>query len=242
MPSDDNQNMSASGVPAYTSNTPAMNNLFAASSYDNLSTPAANPAPAEPLPQLNLPPVNTNPVPQSSLPANDLVSQPPVATIPDETLEQLEEDVKSPHLRQVPINLTTPPPTSVATPAAQISSLPDIETARSAVKAAVNSQPSPQLEPIAALNAQTAFDNIQGTPTVASTLPVNESPLPDQNPPLAPLDFPLPAQPVTPSAVSNYIEAPNTPAAPPVPPPMTYLPPAMAPPTEGPNSIPDIPL
>ncbi|MGA3129089.1 MAG: hypothetical protein ABSD13_20540 [Candidatus Korobacteraceae bacterium] len=242
LPSDDNQNMSASGVPAYTSNTPAMNNLFAASTFDNLSTPTANPAPAEPMPQLNLPPVDTNPVPQSTLPENDATSKPPVATIPDETLEQLEEDVQSPHLRQAPINLTTPSTTPVATPTAQISSLPDIEAARSAVKEAVNSQPSPQLEPIAALNAQTAFDNIQGTQTVTPTMPANENPSPGQNPPLAPLDFPLPTQPVMPTAISNYIEAPSAPAAPPVPPPMTYLPPAMAPPTEGPNSIPDIPL
>jgi hypothetical protein len=230
MPSDDNQNMSASGVPAYTSNTPAMNNLFAASSSDNLSTPTNNPAPTEPLPQLNLPPVNTNPVPQSTLPNNDTTNKPPVATIPDETLEQLEEDVHSPHLRRVPTNLTAPA-TPVAQPGAPESSLPDIEAARSAVKAAV----SQQLEPIAALNAQTAFDNIQGNQLVTPTMP-------DQNPAPAPLDFPLPTQPVTPPASNNYVQPSSIPPAPPVPPPMTYLPPAMAPPTEGPNSIPDIPF
>jgi hypothetical protein len=242
-----NQLMSASGAPSPASNTSAMDNLFASSSMDAMSTSADNTPPsAEPAPQLSLPPIDTTSPLLSPMPPAGFNNNPPLAAVPDETLEQLEQAVHSPHL-----NLDETLPDSALPAPTASPSTSDLDAARNAVNAAVNSQPNPVLEPIQALNAQTAFDNLQGNqPLIMPTPPASDNPLPaavatntfpatnvipgsasnvqDLEMPQPPLNFPLPS----PSVASPSSNDTNNPiglasTAPPVPPPLTFMPPVM---------------
>jgi hypothetical protein len=259
IPSDNNQLTSASGAPAFTSTTSAMDDLFASSALDTMSTSAPITPPPPAAPQLSLPPIEETPPP----PSQPLVAQvaeetPTAAAKPEESIEKLEEVVNSPHLSQAP---APTPPVGTTTPTSPSDSNQlNIEAARNAVKAAVNSQPGQNLEPIQALNAQTAFDNIQGEQPLTLPAPTpDNNPLPSVGParslslpdnaanypenPLQPMDMPQPTmnyqQTSTPSVEpsnSGYLGQPvNSVTAPPVPPPMTFMPPG-----SDPNA--DIPL
>jgi hypothetical protein len=237
IPSVNNQLTTASGAPAPTSTSSAMNNLFASSALDSLSTSAPSVAPTPPAPQLNLPPVEDTPPPAGPPLISQTTNQTPLVPVkPEETIEKLEEVVNSPHIRQTPPEPVKPPLAPVTQSATSESNLPNIEAARNAVKAAVNSQPVQNLEPIQALNAKTAFDNLQDNQP--ATMPLPPANLADhQESPMEPMDMPQPSRNYQQMAAlsiepsnSGYLSQPyNTIAAPPVPPPMTFMPPGSDP-------------
>ncbi len=269
IPSDNNQLTSAAGAPINTSNTQAMNNLFAASSLDTLSTPAPTPPSTEPMPQLNLPPVEVTP-PTLTPPVEAVAPPPPVASPPaDETLQQLETAVNSPHLNQI----APEPAPSAPEPPAQLdstgSNMPNIEAARNAVKAAVNSQPPPNMDRLQGLGTTTAFNDIQGMQTSGMPASPDNSQQPASEPaisgikvysdtenaanglatpPLSPdmpqptLTFPLPNRPMASPPSNNFDQPASSPPPPPVPPPMTYMPPTMYQPGSESGPQPDLPL
>jgi hypothetical protein len=198
--------------------------------------PAPAPAPAFTPPPVELPPAPTPPpapapaalpptpppLPFTPPPAPIRPPEPPAPAQDDLTLAEIESSVHSPHAQ---------PP--VPTPA-----VTDLDSARSAVEAALNSsgpQPAP-LQPIAALNSQPLGDQLHAAPAAAPVPNTGFSePTPGNSPADETLDMPLPSNPfgpgqqATPPAASPAPPStfPGTPPAPggqvpppPVPPPM----------------------
>jgi len=172
------------------------------------STAFPMPAPPVPLPSAPVPPLP--PVHMSAAPA---ISPASASMIPDETLEEIEEAVHSPHLQYTAKNATE-----------------DLADARSAVQAAFNGGgvPSGPPQPIVALNAQPLGPELH--PVVPNT--GFSEPTPGNTPADATLDMPLPSNPFGPGQQTAPPSAfPGTPpqqgansnSAPPVPPP--FVPP-----------------
>lgn len=123
--------------------------------------PVVNP-PASEEPALPEPPIMP---PKSSAPP----AEPADAIINSETLSNIEKDVNSPHLQQMPAADPIVPDAASTQPAASATASPaaddDLANARDAVMQAINGT-SPVPEPIAALNAQPL-----GTPLHQPELP-----------------------------------------------------------------------
>jgi hypothetical protein len=124
---------------------------------------SAAPAPAAPPMTLPQPPVVT-PTVQPSAPAPTPMPAP--AAPAGQTLSEIEQNVRSPHVAMpAPASAAQPaltipplPPAAdlpqIPPPPASSTPTPDVDSARNAVLAAINAQPGAAPEPIQALNAQ----------------------------------------------------------------------------------------
>jgi hypothetical protein len=188
-----------------------------------LPTPAPLPPAPTPVsdPIVPLPSSATMPMPTPPpMSVNPPVSPASASLIPNETLEEIEEAVRSSHVQQpaAPVIDAVAPETG-------------LEDARSAVEAALNSSTAPSglPQPIAALNAQPLGPDLH--PSAAAMQPVTNTgfsePTPGNTPADAALDMPLPSSPF----------GPGTPLAPPAP--SSF--PAMPPQGTIPSGIPPVP-
>lgn len=187
-------------------------------------SPAPAPLPDFPAPDVPVPPLDPVPAFAPAHPAPP-VSPASASLRPDETLTEIEEAVRSPHLQSAqPDEL-----------AASSGSADGVDEARDAVQAAFNGAGAPDapLQPIAALNAQPLGPDLHDAPVLPP--PANtgfSEPTPGNTPADAALDMPLPSNPFGPGqqalAPSSFPGAPNPangqqdglPPPPPVPPPM----------------------
>ncbi|HEY4161351.1 MAG TPA: hypothetical protein VGM08_04790 [Candidatus Saccharimonadales bacterium] len=185
----------------------------------------SSPPPVAPI-QPTFPTPPSPPTPPAPLaPVAPPISPASASLIPGETLEELEQTVHSPHLQQ-PAGGSPAVPASA--PALSESSLDD---ARSAVRAALNSNSGPSsepLRPIAALNAQPLGPELHPAPLPPPVgNPGFNEPTPGDTPADATLDMPLPSNPFGPAQPMG---------PPPMPP--GGLPPA---PSGGPGTPPPVP-
>jgi hypothetical protein len=197
--------------------------------------PAASQLPPPPVftppPVFSPPPLP--PTPQSLPPAPAPLPAPPVARpddkqfVPGEpTLTDIENSIHSPHVSQA----TAPPAAAAAT---------HLESARSAVEAALSgSTPPPNpLEPIAALNAQPLGGDLHATVPVPAAVPNAgfSEPTPGNTPADDALDMPLPSNPFGPGKQVTPPLSPATPQASP----STF--PSVPPPPGGQTPPPPVP-
>ena len=167
-----------------------------------LHLPAQPAGPAvSPLPPIQ--PAPSAPPPLSALPAPvaPAISPASASYIAGETLEELEEAVRSPHLQRQAQAAKDAPNAPASVPELNTSGLDD---ARSAVQAALNSNhggaPAEPLRPITALNAQPLGPELHPTPLPPPVVnPGFSEPTPGNTPADATLDMPLPLNPFGPS-------------------------------------------
>ena len=223
------------GDTSYIPQTPLQSTLQGSQPpIPSVTTPLPAPTPVSPpivplpssamvaMPTPSMPPMQAPP----SIPPLPSVSQPvspaSASLIPNETLEEIEEAVHSPHMQQSSVPSPTHDEANQST---------GLEDARSAVEAALNSAaaPTPPPQPIAALNAQPLGPDLHpAAPIQPVTNTGFSEPTPGNTPADATLDMPLPSNPFGPSA----------PIAPPAPSSFPGLPPQQG---SVPGGIPPVP-
>ena len=199
-------------------------------------TSAPIPTPAADVPTANsMQPAPTPTEPASvAAPQSPLASTPPVDTLAEETLSDIEKQLHSPHVTEN-AGALSPPSLADGTssqPAASTIPPPDLSIARDAVAQAVSNSDAPQqLPPIQALNAQplnlspsndAAASGDAGAPAPSSSPVVSPAIVPSAAP-FAPEGLTLPG--VTgatqsPTTLAQTQDPPDPTAPPPVPPPM----------------------